>query len=97
MFVGIDVTLDLRLRGGRQDPMANVRLREDGHMQLLGMNAGDVCIFMAATQTHGAAGWRGEEARRCVIMGIWSRTRARRREQLAEERLLQAAAGTPRL
>ena len=62
-------------------------------MQLLGMNAGDVCIFMAATQTHGAAGWRGEEARRCVIMGIWSRTRARRREQLAEERLLQAAAG----
>lgn len=59
--------------------MANVAMREDGHLQLLGMAAGDVCIFMAATQTHGAAEWRAAEGRRCVIYGIWSRSRARRR------------------
>ena len=58
----------------REDPMAdaNLALREDGHLQLLPMRAGDVCIFMAASQTHGAAGWRDELGRRTVIYGVSS-------------------------
>jgi hypothetical protein len=69
----------------REDPMADVNLglREDGHLQLLSMRAGDVCIFMAASQTHGAAGWRDVDGRRAVIYGIWSRARARLRQAYA--------------
>ena len=62
----------------KADAMApsNAALREAGHLQLLRMRAGDVCLFMAASQTHGAAAWQGKIPRRCVIYGVWSRSRA---------------------
>ena len=62
----------------RADPMAdaNRELREAGHLQLLRMRAGDVCIFMAATQSHGAAAWQSETPRRCVVYGVWAQSRA---------------------
>jgi hypothetical protein len=63
----------------REDPRANPTLIADGHLQLLRMAAGDVCIFLAASQAHGVSGWLGPQGRRCIIYGVWSRSRSRNR------------------
>ena len=36
----------------REDPLANTGLREDGHLQLLGMRAGDVVVRPFASPRH---------------------------------------------
>jgi ectoine hydroxylase-related dioxygenase (phytanoyl-CoA dioxygenase family) len=47
-------------------------LVESGHMVRPTMRAGDVLLFMGASQTHGADRWRSKEPRRAILHGVWS-------------------------
>ena len=48
-------------------------LLDSGHLRHVPMPAGSVILFMGAAQTHGAFTWRGQQERRVVLLGVYSR------------------------
>jgi ectoine hydroxylase-related dioxygenase (phytanoyl-CoA dioxygenase family) len=67
---GVERWADTQGYGLSADPTP---LEASGHLRHIPLTRGSVVIFMGAAQTHGAYTWRGEEERRVVLYGAYSR------------------------